>query len=86
MISTRVETADENLGESLDSLSILERLLRCGSDDAHQHVAAALWDADSEQHAISELEKLAAEHILEWEAVSAPSRDDRDGRIDENRG
>lgn len=86
LISTRVETADENLGESLDSLSILERLLRCGNDDAHQHVAAALWDADSEQHAISELEKLAAEHILEWEAASAPSRDDRDGRIDENRG
>ncbi|DBA99467.1 hypothetical protein WJX82_010728 [Trebouxia sp. C0006] len=86
LISTRVETADENLGESLDSLSYLERLLRCESEAAHEHLAAALWDSDNEQHAVSQLEKLAGEHVPEWEASAAPSRDEREGRIDENRG
>ena len=86
LISTRVETADENLGESLDSLSYLERMLRCESEAAHEHLAAALWDSDNEQHAVSELEKLAGEHLSEWEASAAPSRDEREGRIDENRG
>ncbi len=86
LISTRVETADDNLGESLESLSLLERLLRCGSEEAHEHVAAALWDSESEQQAAGQLEKLAAEHLSEWEAAAVPSRDDRDGRVDENRG
>ena len=86
LIATRVETADENLGESLDSLSMLERLLRCESGAAHEHVAAALWDSDSEHDAAAQLEKFAAERLLEWEAASAPSRDEREGRIDENRG
>ena len=86
LISTRVDTADENLGESLESVSYLERLLRCGSEEAHEHVAAALWESDNEQHAISALEKLADEHLAEWEAGAAPSRDEREGRIDENRG
>lgn len=86
LISTRVDTADENLGESLESVSYLERLLRCESEEAHGHVAAALWDSDNEQHAISVLEKLADEHLSEWEAGAAPSRDEREGKIDENRG
>ena len=86
MISTRVDTADENLGESLDTLVPLERLLRCESDEAHEHLAATLWDCESEQSAVAQLEKLAADHLHGWEAMAKPSRDDRDGRIVENRG
>ncbi|KAL3153927.1 hypothetical protein ABBQ32_013490 [Trebouxia sp. C0010 RCD-2024] len=86
LIATRVETADANLGETLESLSHLERLLRCESEEAHEQVAAALWDSTSEQDAAAQLEKIAADSILEWEAAAAPSRDDREGRIDENRG
>lgn len=86
LIATRVETADKNLGETLEGLSLLERLLRCESEAAHEHVAAALWDSTSEQDAVAQLEKIAADNILEWEAAAAPSRDEREGRIDENRG
>lgn len=86
LIATRVETADANLGESLESLSPLERLLRCESEAAHEQVAAALWDSSSEQDAGAQLEKIAADSLLEWEAAAAPSRDEREGRIDENRG
>lgn len=31
-------------GEDLDSIGMLERLLRCTADEAHQHMAALLWD------------------------------------------
>ena len=86
LIATRVETADKNLGETLESLSLLERLLRCESESAHENVAAALWDSTSEQDAAAQLEKIAADSITEWEAAAAPSRDEREGRIDENRG
>ncbi|KAL3140160.1 hypothetical protein ABBQ38_004437 [Trebouxia sp. C0009 RCD-2024] len=86
LIATRVETADANLGETLETLSHLERLLRCESEAAHEQVAAALWDSTSEQDAAAQLEKIAADSLLEWEAAAAPSRDERDGRIDENRG
>ena len=86
LIATRVETADENLGETLEGLSLLERLLRCENEAAHEQVAAALWDSTSEQDAAAQLEKLAADSLLEWEAAAAPSRDEREGRIDENRG
>ena len=86
LIATRVETADPNLGASLHSLSLLERLLRCESQEAHEQVAAALWDSKSERDAIAQLGKIAAESVLDWEAAAAPSRDDREGRVEENRG
>ena len=85
LIATRVDVADEKLGEHLEDMSLLERLLRCERDEAHEHVAATLWDAASEQEAVQKLGQLAAEHLLSWEAVS-DSNSECDGKIDENRG
>jgi hypothetical protein len=31
-------------GEDLDSIGLLERLLRNGHDDAHAEIASILWD------------------------------------------
>ena len=86
LISTRVGTVDENLDESLDSLSPLERLLRCENNDAHEHVASAIWESASEHAAVDALNRVAAEHLQTWEANSAPSKEEREGQIDENRG
>ena len=86
LISTRVGTVDENLSESLDSLSQLERLLRCENNEAHEHVASAIWESESENAAVDALNSVAAEHLQTWEANSAPSKEEREGRIDENRG
>ena len=86
LISTRTGPVDQNLGESLDSLSLLERLLRCENESAHEHVASTLWEANNEQAALDALNRLATEHLSEWEAKSEPSNEEREGRIDENRG
>lgn len=85
LIATRVDVADENLGEKLEELSFLERLLRCERDEAHEHIAAALWEAASEKEAVQRLDGLAAEYLPLWEAVS-DSNSECDGRVDENRG
>lgn len=44
LLSMRQDTADQQLGETLDSLSLLERLLRCENNSAHERIAAILWD------------------------------------------
>lgn len=86
LIATRVEgIADEKLGETLDSLSPLEKLLRCENEQAHEYTAAALWDATSEREAATKLEQVAAEHLPGWEEL-LQSSNECDGRIDENRG
>ena len=86
LIATRVESkADENLGETLEGLSPLEKLLRCESEEAHEYTAAALWDATSEAEAIDNLIRVAAEHLPGWEEL-LQSSNECDGRIDENRG
>lgn len=66
------------IGESLESLSDLERVLRITSTHAHERIADVLWDASSDQDALSGLQKIANEHLLQWE--TAP-----DGIIDDSR-
>lgn len=44
LIGTRADLANARIGESLESLPLLERLLRCSNADAHAAIAAALWD------------------------------------------
>ena len=86
LIATRVEgIADENLGETLEGLSPLEKLLRCESEEAHEYTAAALWDSVSEKEAMDNLNRVAVEHLPGWEALILSSNE-CDGRIDENRG
>lgn len=80
LIGTRQEIVDENRGETLDDLPILERLLRCVDEDCHQQIAHCLWDSESDAFAIRALEKLAAEELDRFELqVSQRGRgDDRD--------
>ncbi|KAL6755221.1 dihydrouridine synthase-domain-containing protein [Haematococcus lacustris] len=67
LLTTRTDTVDARLGETLDSLDPLERLLRCESEVCHQEVAAALWDAGSDAEAVQRLRGLAATQLLSWE-------------------
>lgn len=64
------------IGESVATLSDLERLLRCTSVDAHNSIAAVLWDAASDTDAISGLKKLARDNLKQWEAASNGIIDD----------
>jgi tRNA-dihydrouridine synthase 3 len=85
LISTRWEgVASIELGETVDSLPILERLLRCESDDAHVEMSTILWEAGSDAEAVVALEKLAAENVVRWEEEVRMSgeRDGGDGRDD----
>ncbi|CAL8466678.1 g6214 [Coccomyxa elongata] len=68
LIGQRMETAASELGEELDSLPVLERLLRCQSTDAHAEIAAALWDSSSDAEARGVLEQLANEKVADWES------------------
>ena len=52
-----------------DGLPLLERMLRCGSKDAHAAMAAVLWDAASDAEAASQLEGLADSCLAGWEAA-----------------
>lgn len=58
------------IGETLDSLSGLERLLRCTNSAAHDRIADVLWEAKSDQVAVSNLEKLGNENLSDWEAAT----------------
>lgn len=44
LIGTRADLSDSRLGETFESIGILERLLRCPNEEAHQALAEALWD------------------------------------------
>jgi tRNA-dihydrouridine synthase 3 len=69
LIATRwASVACEELGESVESLGSLERLLRCGSTMAHEAMSEILWEAESDDSAIERLTDLSKEHILEYEA------------------
>jgi hypothetical protein len=58
------------LGEELDSLPLLERLLRCESGDAHAAVSAVLWDSGSDAEAVATLDALADANVTVWEAAA----------------
>lgn len=87
LISTRWDSVvSPELGETLETLPILERLLRCEHETAHQEMSAVLWDSESDSAAVLALEKLAAENVVRWEEEVRMSgeRDGGDGR-DDNR-
>ena len=67
LIGQRMDTAAAELGEELESLPLLERLLRCQSTNAHAEIAAGLWDSGSDQEAKAALEMLAGQKLSEWE-------------------
>lgn len=76
LISTRWDSvACQELGETVESLPWLERLLRCESTDAHESMANILWDSKSDEEAIEKLTVEAKENVLQWEDL-ARQRDD----------
>lgn len=55
------------VGESDDSLPLVERLLRCENEAAHAAIAELLWDASSDAEAMQQLEQLAQHELAGWE-------------------
>lgn len=83
LIATRQDVVDKTRQEDLDNIGILERLLRCTHDEAHQQMANILWDSSSDAEAVQQLEILAEREVLSWEAsIAAGARDDRDRCLD----
>lgn len=68
------------VGESDDTLPIVERLLRCENEAAHARIADLLWDASSDAEAMQQLEQLALQELAGWEQQQrergADSRDE----------
>lgn len=68
LISTRwASVACAELGESVDGLDPLERLLRCENGAAHEAAANVLWDAGNDGEAVTALERLSIENVERWE-------------------
>ena len=66
--SREIDAILANIEGPRDQLPPLERLLRCSATDAHLHIAAALWDADSPKTAVRHLTNLATPENLErWD-------------------
>ncbi len=78
--------ACEALGETVDGLDPLERLLRCGSTNAHEEMADCLWEAPSDEIAMEQLVDLSKKSILEFEAHERDGSGDRDGGRSEVEG
>ncbi len=77
LMSRRTDLAMTELGETLESLPVLERLLRCENTAAHKEIAWALWDSHSDSQAATYLKLLAAEKLLEWEETTEAKEDTR---------
>lgn len=94
LMSRRDDLFDPKLGETLASLSPLERLLRSPDPEAHAAIAAALWRAESDGDAVRRLEQLAKESLELWEQRvreggilrSSSSSSSRDGDDEEGLG
>lgn len=79
LILTRMDLFDERLGETLDGLPLLERLLRAENEKAHEAIANILWDAASDAEALAQLEALGREQVVAWEEEARAGGDrDRD--------
>ncbi|KAG2446275.1 hypothetical protein HXX76_000864 [Chlamydomonas incerta] len=76
LIMTRMDLTDARVGEAgPEGLGWAERLLRCEHPDAHEAIAAALWDAGSDADAVTALERIGREGVEAWEeAVRAGGR------------
>mmetsp|Transcript_16089 Transcript_16089/g.40885 ORF Transcript_16089/g.40885 Transcript_16089/m.40885 type:complete len:451 (-) Transcript_16089:81-1433(-) len=78
LIGTRQDLVDEERGETLEGLPLLERLLRCVDEELHEQIAHSLWDSESDAEALQALERLAASDLERYELqVSQGGRDDR---------
>ena len=83
LLSTRWEgAASSELGETLETLPILERLLRCEYETAHEEIAGALWDSASDAEAVAALERLSNENVVAWEEAAKESGSRDGGRDD----
>jgi hypothetical protein len=59
------------LGETLEGLPPLERLLRCASEACHAAIADTLWESSSDAEAVQQLLRLAQQDLPAWEAEVA---------------
>ncbi len=69
LIATRVGIAEPEIGEDLDSLPLLERLLRCPCEDAYEPMAEVLWESSTDAEAVQALERLADQNLTTWEGL-----------------
>lgn len=69
LILTRQNITDPRVGETLEGLSWIERLLRCEHLDAHGAIADALWEATSDADAMTALNRIGSERVLGWEEL-----------------
>ena len=68
LLSTRWESvACTELGETLEDLPPLERLLRCEHEAAFGPIAEALWESSSDAEAAVGLVGLARGSLAQWE-------------------
>ena len=93
LMSRRDDLFDPRLGETLDSLPPLERLLRCPDPESHSAIAAALWRSESDGDAVRRLEQVARESLELWEQrvregglLRSTSSSSRDGDDEEGLG
>lgn len=70
------------VGETEDSLPPLERLLRCGHEEAHLALADALWEALSDADALAAVSRLSEERgrVAAWEEEVRAGRGAASGR------
>jgi len=71
------------MGETLDSLPLLERLLRCELPEAHERISHVIWDAASDAEAVLQLEVLADAHVVGWEAAVKGTTTDARAAVDD---
>lgn len=86
LLNTRLDLAEAALGEELDSLPLIERLLRCENEAAHMALANTVWDSSSDADAMAMLENLASEQLPAWEAEVKAGAGGRGGEERESEG
>lgn len=77
--------ACQEIGETLDNLPMLERLLRCEHEGAHGEIAAVLWDAASDLDAVATLDRIASEKLVAWETEIKTCGDRGENRASDDR-
>jgi hypothetical protein len=75
------------IGETLEGLSPLERLLRCEVPMAHEVIADKLWESTSDAEVVQQLNALASSQLTEWESLAtADSINDTRSALEERAG
>lgn len=77
LITTRWDVAVAEVGEDLDTLPALERLLRCAATPCHEQLAEECWAAQSAEEAVERLAALSQQHALlqSWEEMAKGGRE-----------